>query len=112
MLYDRTENKIINNKNYSVIDENEAINDCIDIHNRLLIRNYDIYYQLNVNSYATTYNMYIAQIFSLCYRFNNMYAINIQENNKQIEHIGYQLFEQINLTCLMCDVNEIKQMIF
>ena len=56
--------------------------------------------------------MYIAQIFSLCYRFNNMYAINIQENNKQIEHIGYQLLEQINLTCLVCDVNEIKQIIF
>ena len=56
--------------------------------------------------------MYIAQIFSLCYRFNNMYAIKKQENNKQIEHIGYQLFEQINLTCLVCDVNEIKQIIF
>ena len=41
-----------------------------------------------------------------------MYAIKNQENKKQIEHIGYQLFEQINLTCLMCDVNEIKQIIF
>ena len=113
LLYDRTENKIINNKNYSVIDENEAINDCIDIYNKLLIRHYDIYYQLNVNSYATTYNMYIAQIFSLCYRFNSMYAINNQENKKPIKHDGYQLFEQINITCLMCDVkNNIRQIIF
>ena len=57
--------------------------------------------------------MYIAQIFSLCYRFNNMYAINNQENKKQIEHIGYQLFEQINLTYLICDVkNNIRQIIF
>ena len=34
-------------------------------------------------------------------------------NQKQIEHIGYQLFEQINLTCLVCDVkNNIRQIIF
>ena len=42
-----------------------------------------------------------------------MYANKKQENNKQIEHIGYQLFEQINITCLVCDVkNNIRQIIF
>ena len=116
LLDNRTTNKTINEKTINgtsdiIIDK--LINDCIDIHRHLLNRNCDIYYQLNTNSYATTYNMYIAQIFSLCYRFNSMYAIKNQENKKQIEHIGYQLFEQINLTCLMCDVkNNIRQIIF
>lgn len=117
LLDNRKTNKTINNKLINDISDeiiNESINDCKYIYTQLLNRNCNIYYQFNINNYATTYNMYIAQIFSLCYRFNHMYAINIQKNNKQIkQHFGYQLFEPINLTYLKCDVkNNIKQIIF
>lgn len=117
LLDDRTTNKTINDKPINGVSNaiiNKSINDCKYIYTQLLNRNCNIYYQFNINNYATTYNMYIAQIFSLCYRFNHMYAINIQKNNKQIkQHFGYQLFEPINLTYLKCDAeNNIKQIIF
>lgn len=105
LLYDRTKETIIN-KNYSMfhVNQKNAINDCIKIRNLLLDRNCDIYY-LNTTNYTTT-NMYIAQIFSLCYRFKSMYAITEQKNETQQEQRGYKLFEQINPTYLICDVEE------
>lgn len=116
LLVDRTETETIINNN---------IKTCFYICNRLLERKYNIYYQL-ANDY-TTINMYIAQIFSLCYRFNRMYVINKQSDDKPISNTivtrytstrtRYQLFEPINLTYLMCDVTQndkdmIKQIIF
>ena len=108
----------------NIISVADPIDVCIIIYNQLSIRNCNIYYS-TANKYATTTNMYIAQIFSLCYRFNNMYGISEQKNNELIEHnkqiyikylgysINYQLFEPINLTYLKCDVtqNDEKKMI-
>lgn len=107
----------IQNKFILLVDKNnktianKSIRNCINMYDQLLNRNCNIYYQ--VIDKLTTYNMYIAQIFSLCYRFNNMYDINIQEQTTY-EIKNYQLFESINLTCLSCDINEnkIEQIIF
>ena len=101
LLVDK-DNKIIANK---------SVRNCINMYEQLLNRNCKVYYQ--VIDKLTSYNMYVAQIFSLCYRFNNMYDINIQEQTTY-EIKGYQLFESINLTCLLCDTNEnkIEQIIF
>ena len=103
--------------NINVIDVADPIDACIIIYDQLLIRNCNIYYS-TANKNATTTNMYIAQIFSLCYRFNNMYGISEQKNDESIKHnkriyirylgydINYQLFEPINLTYLKCDVTQ------
>ena len=105
---------LLANKNTNKIIHNISIDDCIKIYNNLLNRQYDIYYFLSSNIHFTKINLYIAQIFSLCYRFNSMCKINISQKTKDMLNKYYQLFEPIDLICLKCDItqNNITQINF